>query len=130
MMLGFRNGRMYAELHKIKIEINRHGSMYFVLRKELDEYKEDTGKTKTVDCVKGLFHVNKGYTSRMVDDGSNVRTKGQPMLLVAYDDLCCINIGDIVCINDKKYVINEINNVGEMNIVCDLSLEVILNGNS
>lgn len=115
------------ELHKIEREICMHGSQYTFERNILDDYGEPTGTTE-VATIRGLFHISKGYINRNVSDGTITRTKGSPMLLAKYNDTLEISQGDYIHINEKKYVVNEINNIMELDIVSDISLEVVLDG--
>lgn len=115
------------ELHKIEREICMHGSQYTFERNILDDYGEPTGTTE-VATIRGLFHISKGYINRNVSDGTVIRTKGSPMLLAKYNDTLEISQGDYIHINEKKYVVNEINNIMELDIVSDISLEVVLDG--
>ena len=117
------------ELHKVEREIKTHGMEYEFKRKVLDKYKEDTVESKTIKNVIGLFHTTKGYISVNTTDDSKVQTKGQPKMMIVFDDSKEIKKGDFVLINNKTYVVLEKNNVQEMNIVIDISLELVLNGN-
>lgn len=117
------------ELHKVEREIKTHGMEYEFKRKVLDKYKEDTGESKTIKNVIGLFHTTKGYISVNTTDDSKIQTKGQPKMMIVFDDSKEIKKGDFVLINNKTYVVLEKNNVQEMNIVIDISLELVLDGN-
>jgi urease accessory protein UreE len=57
-------------------------------------------------------------------------SKGQPKLMVAYDDSVLIKNGDMIQINENTYKIIEKNNMQEFNIICDISMELVLNGNN
>lgn len=116
------------ELHKVEREICMHGSQYTFERNILDDYGEPTGETTEVATIRGLSHISKGYASRNVSDGTITRTKGSPMLLAKYNDTLEISQGDYMHINEKKYVVNEINNIMDLGIVSDISLEVVLDG--
>lgn len=116
------------ELHKVEREICLHGGQYIFNRDVLDDYGEPTEETTKVATIRGLFHISKGYASRNVSDGTITRTKGSPMLLAKYNDTLEIRQGDYIHINEKKYVVNEINNIMELGIVSDISLEVVLDG--
>ncbi len=63
-----------------------------------------------------------------MSDGTITSAKGSPMLLAKYNDTLEISQGDYIHINEKKYVVNEINNIMELGIVSDISLEVVLDG--
>lgn len=122
---------MKNELHKVKREICLHGKIYEFKRDILDEYKEPTGEKKVITTC-GLFHITKDYVQFITanSDGSNkVRSKGQPMMLVCYEDAKYLKSEDVVKINCKKYKVNHVNNIQEMNIVADISLELVLDGN-
>jgi hypothetical protein len=124
------NNRMKNELYKVKREIQTHGSSYFIQREQLDNYRESTGKFDTVLEVKALFHTTKSYITDETSEGTKYHTKGSPLLMMEYSSSDKINNGDIVYINDNKYVVVEKNNILNMNIVSDISLEVVLNGNN
>jgi hypothetical protein len=117
------------ELHKVEREIYLHGGQYTFNRDVLDNYGEPMGETTEVATIRGLFHISKGYASRNVSDGTITRIKGSPMLLAKYNDTLEISQGDYIHINEKKYVVNEINNIMELDIVSEISLEVVLDGN-
>ena len=120
------------ELHKVKKEICLHGKMYEFKRDILDEYKEPTGEKKVITTC-GLFHITKNYIQFVTanSDGSNkIRSKGQPMMLVCYEDAKYLKSEDVVKINGRNYKINHVNNIQEMNIVVDISLELVLDGNN
>lgn len=116
------------ELHKVKREICLHGTKYEFKRDILDEYKEPTGEKKIITTC-GLFHITKNYV-QFVTNESKVRSKGQPMMFVCYEDAKYIKSEDVVDINGRTYKVNHVNNIQEMNIVADISLELVLNGNN
>lgn len=123
------NERMLInELHKVEREIRIHGKIYVFNRNVLDEYKEPTGQEQKIATACGLFHISKQYSSKTTTEGSSVHSKGQPKLMLKYCD--CVNVqnGDFVVINSNKYIVVEKNNLQEMNIVCDISLELVLDG--
>jgi hypothetical protein len=118
------------ELQKLKREIQTHGKQYRYYRDDIDEDGEPTGEEQIVAESCGLFHIEKSYITRTKSDGTNTRVKGNPKILVLWEETNGLKCGDKIKINDKTYVITDINNIQEYNIVCDLSLEVILNGNN
>lgn len=120
-----------SEVTKLKHEILTHGESYSFVRDKLDEYQEPTGEQENVATISGLFHVSKGYLTRTVNDANVTHSKGQPMLMALYDDSSSlIKMNDIVTINGKRFKVTGKNNVGEYNIVLDLSLEMMLDGDS
>lgn len=121
---------LQIELNKVKREIKTHGRSYEVKRTILNNYGEDTDEQRSITEVQGLFHTEKGYITKSVSDGSKTHSKGQQKLMVAYDDSVLIKNGDMIQINENTYKIIEKNNIQEFNIVCDISMELVLNGNN
>ena len=117
------------ELYKVQREIKMHGSDFTVKRNKIDEYKEPTGEKETITTFRGLFHITKTFQTRNISDGTVTRTKGQPMVLVDYSDVGEIRNGDIIEYNGLEYMVADVNNVEQMNIIADISMELIMNGN-
>lgn len=116
------------ELYKIKREIYINGKRYNIYRENKDDYGTITGEyTLVEDDVKGLFHTSKSYISSETSDGTKTHTKGQPMLLMCYENTERIQQGDIIFIGDNKYKIVEKNNIQMCDIVCDISMELVVN---
>lgn len=120
--------RMAIELYKVKREINMHGSEYVVQRYETDSRGESTNIRQDVKSIRGLFHIVKGYIRETRSDAVHIHSKGQPKLLVLWEDIEDIKQDDIIIINQKEYKVIEVNNIEEYNIVCDISLEVVIDG--
>lgn len=121
--------RMKMELHKVLREIQTHGTGYKFFRKKVDNYGEPTKEEpEQIANVKGLFHVSKGYITQNIQDGTKTHSKGQPMLMVAHENVGEIKTEDFFVINENKYKVVEKNNIQEYNIVTDISLELVLDG--
>lgn len=117
------------ELYKVQREIKMHGSDFTVKRNKIDEYKEPTGEKETITTFRGLFHITKTFQTRNIEDGTVTRTKGQPMILADYSDVGEIRNGDIIEYNGLEYTVVDVNNVEQMNIITDISMELIIDGN-
>lgn len=117
------------ELYKVQREIKMHGSEFTVKRNKIDEYKEPTGEQETITAFRGLFHITKTFQTRTIKDGTVTRTKGQPMVLADYSDIKEICNGDIIEYNGLEYTVADVNNVEQMNIIADISMELVINGN-
>ena len=125
------NDRMMKnELYKVQREIKMHGDTFSFYRETLDDYGESTGHETFVKMVSGLFHTSKGYISQSILDATDIHTKGQPKLLTTYEEQEEIQNGDYFVLNNNKYKVIEKNNIQEYNIVCDISLELMLDGNN
>lgn len=121
---------LQIELNKVKREIKTYGRSYVVKRTVLNKYGEDTDEQEEITELQGLFHTEKGYITKSISDGSKIHSKGQPKLMVTYDDSVLIKNGDTIQINENTYKVIEKNNIQEFNIVCDISMELVLNGNN
>ncbi len=117
------------ELYKVQREIKMHGSDFAVKRNKIDEYKEPTGEQETITTFRGLFHISKTFQTRTVKDGTVTRTKGQPMVLADYSDVGEMRNGDVIEYNGLEYTVADVNNVEQMNIIADISMELIIDGN-
>ena len=121
--------RMKMELHKVLREIQIHGTEYTFFRHKVDKYGEPTKEEpEQTGNVQGLFHVSKGYITQNIQDGTKTHSKGQPMLMVGYENTGDIQTDDFFIINGNRYKVVEKNNIQEYNIVTDISLELVLNG--
>lgn len=117
------------EMHKVLLNINRFGCKFNFYREKLDEYGETIDDEIEYVCsLTGLFHVSKGYSTETVKDSTIVHKKGEPMILVAFNEQKDIRIGDYVKINENSYKVVDKNNIQEYNILIDISLEAVLDG--
>ena len=122
---------MKMELHKVLRDIQIHGTECTFFRKKVDNYGEPKKEEpEQIANVKGLFHVSKGYITQNIQDGTKTHSKGQPMLMVAHENIGEIKTEDFFVINKNKYKVVEKNNIQEYNIVTDISLELVLDGSN
>lgn len=120
------------ELFKIKREIERNGETYQIYQDAVDEYNQPINEVIQLITTKGLLHEVVGYKSKQSSYPTTTHTEKQPMILFLYDDI----IKDVitqknlfVVVNNKRYNIVAFENVQEMNIVLDVSLRVVIDGN-
>ena len=116
------------ELYKIAREIQMHGETYHINELVCDEYGKPTGEQKSIVDVRGIFHTSKGYITENISDGTKTHSKGQPLLLLKYEDSEPIQNGHILESGSNRYKVVEKNNIQLYNIVCDISLELVVNG--
>lgn len=117
---------LLKEQKAVEREIVRNGSTYTVKRNKVDKYGEPTQEVEEVTTLRGLFHISKGFITKNTSDGSQIKTKGQPMILALLEECKTIQNGDFVVINGNTYKITDKNNTEEYNIIADISLEVVL----
>ena len=117
---------LLKEKKAVEREITKNGSTYTVKRNKVDKYGEPTQEVEEVTALRGLFHISKGFIIKNTSDGSQTKTKGQPMILALWEECETIQNGDFVVINGNTYKITDKNNIEEYNIIADISLEVVL----
>lgn len=117
---------LLKEKKAVEREITKNGSTYTVKRNKVDKYGELTQEVEEVTTLRGLFHISKGFIIKNTSDGSQTKTKGQPMILALWEECETIQNGDFVVINGNTYKITDKNNIEEYNIIADISLEVVL----
>lgn len=127
-MTSGEKARVALELHKIEREINTHGTEYEIMRNILDSRGERTEKIEKVISINGIFHISGGYVSRETTLATDKRSVRQPMLLCLWKDIEKVRNRDFFILNDQNFSIVNKRNINEQNIVCDLSLEVVLDG--
>ena len=119
-------------LRNLKYELKRIGVDALVLAPIFDSRNEATGEYQELGKIKGIFHQTQIRQSKTVKNIITHKTKQQPMLLCLYDD--CVNIKikskDVLTINQKKYKIIGISNVNEIDVACEVTLELIDDGTS
>lgn len=125
-MNALEQERLKRELYKVVREIEIHGDSYTIYKKQTNDYGEDVSVPERKGTIQGLFHVEKGHMIRNVSDGTNTRTKGNPYLLCKYESIQkrSVTSGCYIKINDKKYYFSDINNVGELCILCNIAMEM------
>ena len=118
------------DISKIKYILNMHGQMYEFKRKSTDDFAEETDDEPiSVTTVKGLFHQVRGHIDKQTSDGTIRRSKPQPALLVLInEDTQKILLQDFVVINETTYTVTGINNINNMGIAFDISMEMVDNG--
>lgn len=117
---------LLKEKKAVEREITKNGSTYTVKRNKVDKYGEPTQEVEEVTTLRGLFHISKGFIIKNTSDGSQTKTKGQPMILALWEECETIQNGDFVVINGNTYKITDKNNIEEYNIIADIFLEVVL----
>lgn len=130
-----------AEFEKAKVKnaVKRYGSEFKFKRYELnemnertDEFIKDNEGNEIEMCLKGVYHESTSYIQRTTTDGAVTRTKKQPMILCLMSDLsdAGIKVNDIVIKEKVVYEVVGITDIQNLNVVVDISLEVIDDGKS
>lgn len=112
--------------HKIKRQLQCNGQEYIFKRYGEDEYHCKDRENFSEITVQGLYHVTSSYIRESNNEGGRMISKTQPMLLVLYDDGKKLEVDDEVVIGDNLYKIVAFNDVQNLKIAHDISLEEIV----
>ncbi len=75
--------------------------------------------------LKGIFHISSSFQQNITSDAGTNATVEQPMILALYNDAMGILKDDFVFLNENKiYKVVDVIDLGELHIVCEISLEV------
>lgn len=118
------------ELFKIRNSIKRCGIEVDFKRPVINEYGEPEypvegqGGCCEVLTLKVIYHETNSYVKQETEDGATYRTKKSPMLLAIYDDAKDVQVGDVIEISGNVFKVTGLNNVGQGQVVLDISLEL------
>lgn len=115
------------EAYKIKRELLRSGKDYLFKRYGVNEFGEQNETVVYQKTVRGLYHEQNSSIAVKTSDATQIRNKKIPMILCLYDN-DNLKINDFVIINNKTFKVTGVTNIQEWNIICDISLEVVDNG--
>lgn len=113
------------ELFKLKNAIKKNGKELVVKRAKKNEFGEETEEYTDVCIIKGIYHEVNSYLQKNTKEGANYTQKKKPMVLSPYIDCSEVLSGDVIEISDKLFKVTEINNMGQEDIIADISLEVM-----
>ena len=118
------------ERRKLEKELQRHGKEFVFLRKKENQYGEAVGDENVVTKILGLFHEQSVVSQLNTVESMQYRTKKTPMILCLYSrEIEKIKLGDYVLFNGKKFNFVSTENINEWNLIADVSLELVDNGN-
>lgn len=114
--------------NKITRQINQNGQSFVFTRYKVNEYGEETEEVDKKFKFEGIFHEGGGYGGMLnielyERDGARTITKMKPMVLCLYEDGVNLEMDDTVVISGNVYKVVAKNNVKNLNIVFDVSLE-------
>lgn len=115
--------------HRLEQQIAWRGEFYTVTRKELNEFNEKTNPVE-IGTIRGISHNgSSNHVKVNISDNGQVIEKNTPYIMTTWFNGSILKKDDIISINSVDYKVAGITNVGEYNIIAEISLEVILNGN-
>lgn len=118
------------ERRKLEKELQRNGKPFVFLRKKENQYGEPVNDEIVVTKILGLFHEQSVVSQLNTVEGMQYRTKKTPMILCLYSrEIEKIKLGDYVLFNGKRFNFVSTENINEWNLIADISLELVDNGN-
>ena len=130
------------EKNKLQRQLDMSGKDYDFYRREKNEYGDFGGQDADGDKIgslRGLYHeVNAFMRLRMTDTTQVRQSVGQgniakqPRILCLFESVAesGLQFGDYTIINGKRFNVTAVTNVQEWNIIADISLEVVDDGNN
>lgn len=107
---------------KIKRQIDWNGQEFHFTHVGEDKYHR--GSEETVVSVVGVYHQATSYKQKSSSDGMVTSTKAKPMILCMYEDGSAVSVGDRISLNGKDMFVSGVENVQELNVAVEISLEV------
>ena len=124
---------------KIQRELKRSGKDYDFFRLAKNAFGEPAGTNgEKIGTILGLYHEVNNFANVSTSEAGQVRKvvgltgqKKQSMLLCLYESVngCGLKFGDYTEINGRRFKVTGVVNVQEWNVIADISLEVVADGN-
>lgn len=111
------------QVNKISRAIRTQGSSFTFVRPEENEFGEPIGNASLEIVITGLYHTTGGFVTANGADGSTTRSKRSPMVLTLIEDSKKLQSGDKLEYRGKTYTITEVQDVAELGICAEISLE-------
>lgn len=115
------------DIAKIARAINTHGQEFVFLRHGEDDYGQPIEQTSQI-TIKGLFHQTRSYITKNITDGTIARSKPSPQILTLFNNTSMIELKDELDFCGKRYTVTGVDNIGNLGIALDISLELIDDG--
>lgn len=113
------------ELYKVQRFIKRWGQTFtFTLAGE-NSFGEPEG-VKVEVSLPGVFHDNNEYITQESSDAATIRSKLNTRILCLAKDAAQIQPEMTVVIQGQTYRVTGVRNIENLNLACDISLEVVL----
>lgn len=116
------------QLNKVKRLLKVQGQEFIFDRYKVNDFNEPTDETDSQIKLIGVYHETVSYQQKTAADGSITQSKASPMILCQWEDAEKLRTTDKLKFNDSTYIIGGIKNIGEANIIADISLEELIHG--
>ena len=112
---------LVRQIHLIKRALKQSGQSCVFARQGENEFHEPSGDVTVLKC-NGLFHEANGFLNVSLADAGKVYTQREPKLLIMYAD---VRKEDQVTVNKAKYKVIGTDDLGNLHLCLDLSLEAV-----
>lgn len=115
--------------NKLERQIKWNGQPFKFIRYKRNDFHEITDEVEKEFNFNGVFHEGGGYGGMLNiemygRDGGKTVTKMKPMVLALYEDSIEVDTDDYVNIGDYTYKVVEKNDIKNLHIAFEISLEV------
>lgn len=108
------------QMHLLQQAVTRRGMDYIITRHEENEFHEPEREKEVLQCP-GLFHEANGYLGVSLVDAGKIYTQKEPKILIIYTG--GILKGDMITDGRRNFKITGIDDLGNLHLCLDLSLE-------
>lgn len=117
-----RNDTLFLA-QKLDRQIKMRGSEFVFSHKVEDKYHR---AIKPVEIpIQGIYHETVTYQSKTTTTGSTTHTKSSPMILCKWSDGNRLTAGDTLSWSSGEYRVTGIEDIQQLQVACQISLEVI-----
>ena len=122
--------KIELEKAKFKRKLLKEGKSYSFSRVLKNEFGEIINETPVVvQTASGIFHETQAYITVSTSEGSRQSRMPSPMILCQWEEVSTqVKRDDVITINGMPMKVTAINNVGNIDVYGDISLEVQNNG--
>lgn len=113
--------------NKVSRFIQQYGESFIFKRSKLNDFGEPVKDEQETIEVVGVYHETNSFVSQTTTEGTVIRTKKQPMILCFDSEAKKLNFGDVLEYKENKYKVISVLNLAQLDICCDVSLEVVQN---
>lgn len=110
------------QMHQICRVLERHGQQCSFSREVENKFHEKAWEEGWLKC-RGIFHEANGFLNVSLVEAGKVRTQKEPKLLIRFTK--DVHKNDKVTVVDSAYKVIGIDDLGNLHLCLDLSLEAV-----
>lgn len=110
------------QMHLLQQAVRHRGQDFVITRQGENEFHEPEREKEVLQCP-GLFHEANGYLGVSLVDAGKIYTQKEPKILIMYTG--GILKGDMITDGRRNFKITGIDDLGNLHLCLDLSLEAV-----